>query len=189
MSLHTWHCQGPRKPSNCTNFMLNHHWDTVATGLKKKKVLPLLTQGCFGHHVQHFVTLWTVACQAFLSGSFSRQEYWSVLANTGCHTLLEHYISYCPSHQVPWLPAAARTPVSKAAASPPHLALTGTDPSLPGQPQEQTPVDNSHVEIKPQLKSRGSVAKEEDPNPSHQLYKLQIKSTPSTRQTLCLWNI
>ena len=44
------------------------------------------------------------------------------------------------------------------------------------------------VEIKPQLKSRGSVAKEEDPKPSHQLYKLQIKSTPSTRQTLYLWN-
>ena len=33
------------------------------------------------------------------------------------------------------------------------------------------------VEIKPQLKPRGSVAKEEDPKPSHQLYKLQIKST------------
>ena len=32
---------------------------------------------------------------------FSRQEYWSVLANTGCHTLLEHYISYCPSCQPP----------------------------------------------------------------------------------------
>ena len=40
------------------------------------------------------------------------------------------------------------------------------------------------VEIKPQLKPRGSVAKEEDPKPSHQLYKLQIKSTQSTRQTL-----
>jgi len=32
---------------------------------------------------------------------FSRQEYWSVLANTGCHTLLEHYISWHPSHQLP----------------------------------------------------------------------------------------
>ena len=99
MSLHTWHCQGPRKPSNCTNFMLNHHWDTAATGLKKK-VLHLLTQDCFGH-VQHFVTLWTVVCQAFLSGSFSRQEYWSVFTNTGCHSLLEHCISCCPSLQLP----------------------------------------------------------------------------------------
>ena len=46
-------------------------------------------------------------------------------------------------------------------------------------------MDNPHVEveIKPQLKSRGSVTKEEDPKPSHQLYKLQIKSTQSTRQT------
>jgi len=28
---------------------------------------------------------------------FTKQEYWSVLANTGCHTLLEHSISCCPS--------------------------------------------------------------------------------------------
>ena len=120
--------------------------------------------------------LWPVRL-LFQGRGFSRQEYWSVLANTGCHTLLEHYISYCPSRQVPCIPAAARTPVSEAAAPPPHLALTGTDPSLPGQPQEQTPVDNSHVEIKPQLKSRGSVTKEEYPKHSHHLHKLQIKST------------
>ena len=52
-------------------------------------------------------------------------------------------------------------------------------------------MDDPHaeVEIKPQLKPRGSVAKEEDPKPSHQLYKLQIKSTRSTKQTFCLWNI
>ena len=49
-------------------------------------------------------------------------------------------------------------------------------------------MDDPHaeVEIKPQLKPRDSVAKEEDPNPSHQLYKLQIKSTQSTRQTLSM---
>ena len=40
-------------------------------------------------------------------------------------------------------------------------------------------MDNLHaeVEIKPPLKPRGSVAKEEHPEPSHQLYMLQIKST------------
>ena len=43
---------------------------------------------------------------------------------------------------------------------------------------------HAEVEIKSQLKPRGSVAKEEIPKPSHQLYKLQIKSTRSTRQTL-----
>ena len=76
--------------------------------------------------------------------------------------------------------------MTQAAATPLHLVLTGADPSLPGQPQEQTPVDDPHaeVEIKAQLKHRGIVAKEEDPKPSHQLDKLQIKSTQSTRQTV-----
>jgi len=32
---------------------------------------------------------------------FSRQEYWSILANTGWHTLLEHYSSCCPSRHSP----------------------------------------------------------------------------------------
>ena len=89
------------------------------------------------------------------------------------------------------MPGAARTPVTQAAAPSSHLALTGANPSPPGQPQKQTPVDdpNVEVEIKPQLKPRGSVATEEDPKPSHQLYKLQAKSTQSTRQTMCLWNV
>ena len=75
--------------------------------------------------------------------------------------------------------------MTQAAALPPHLAFTGANPSPPEQPQEQTPVDDPHaeVEIKPQLKSRGNVAKEEDPKPSHQLFKLQMKFTWSTSQT------
>ena len=32
---------------------------------------------------------------------FCRQEYWSLLATTSFHTLLEHYISCCPSCQCP----------------------------------------------------------------------------------------
>ena len=46
-------------------------------------------------------------------------------------------------------------------------------------------MDDPHAEvkIKPQLKPRGSVAKE-DPKLSHQLYKLQIKSTQSTRHSV-----
>ena len=52
-------------------------------------------------------------------------------------------------------------------------------------------MDDPHVEveIKPQLKPRGSVAKEKNLKPSHQLYKLQIKSTQSTNQTLCVYGI
>ena len=67
----------------------------------------------------------------------------------------------------------------------------GQTQALLGSLRSQTPVADPHVEvvIKPQLKPRGSVAKGEDPKPSHQLYKLKIKSTRSTKQTLCLWNI
>ena len=81
---------------------------------------------------------------------------------------------------LPWLPTPLSTwcfqnPVTQAAAPSPHLALTGANPSPPGQPQEQTPVDDPHAEVetKPQLKPRGSVAKE-DPKLSHQLHNLQI---------------
>ena len=96
MSLHTWRRQGPRDPGSCATFTLNPHWGRAATGKKSC----VCTQRRFGH-VQLFATLWTVACQASLSGGFSRQEYWNVLANTGYHTLLEHYISCCPSRQLP----------------------------------------------------------------------------------------
>ena len=78
--------------------------------------------------------------------------------------------------------------MTQAAAPPTHLALTGVEPSPPGQPREQNPVDDPHVEVdlKPQLKPRGSVAREEDPKTSHQLYKLQTKFTRPTRQTLSM---
>ena len=36
--------------------------------------------------------------------------------------------------------------------------------------------------MKPQFKPRGSVAKEEEPKPSHQLYKQQVKPTGSAGQ-------
>ena len=117
---------------------------------------------------------------------------WVAIAFSG-HTLLEHCISCRPSRQPPWLLGAARTPAPQATAPPSHLALTGANPSPPGQPQEETPVDDPRVEveIKPQLKPRGSVAREEDTNLSHQLYKLQIKSTWSLcgLGRLCIYGI
>ena len=87
-------------------------------------------------------------------------------------------MSSCPTCQLPRVPGAARTPATQVAVPPPHLALTGADRNPSGQPQDLTPVDDPHseVEIKPQLKPKGTVTKEEDPKPSHQLYKLQIKS-------------
>ena len=51
-------------------------------------------------------------------------------------------------------------------------------------------MDDPHaeVEIKPQLKPRGTVTKEEDQKPSDQLYKLQIKSTDQLGR-LCVYGI
>ena len=43
LSLHTWRCQGPRKPSSCATFTLNSHWGRAATGKKKSCV--------YGHRV------------------------------------------------------------------------------------------------------------------------------------------
>ena len=79
MSLNTWCHQGPHKPSSSTTFTLNSCWARGATG--KKSFAPVCR--VLGN-VQLFAALWTVAYQASLSGrGFSRQEYWSVWANTG----------------------------------------------------------------------------------------------------------
>ena len=48
--------------------------------------------------------------------------YWPVLVVISC----------CPSHQLPWVPDASRTPATQAAATPPYLALTGQTQVLQG---------------------------------------------------------
>ena len=52
---------------------------------------------------------------------------------------------------------------------PPHPVLPGADPSPPGQPQEQAPMDGPHAKVglKPQLSSRNRVTKEEDQKSPH----------------------
>ena len=112
-----------------------------------------------------------------LPGSLSRRGFLQT-------RILESIGQYClpyPSRAPPtplsiW---CCQNPCDPSSCNPLQLALTGTSPSPPEQPQEQTPVDDSHaeVEIKPQMKPGGSVAKEEDPKYYHQIYKLQIKST------------
>ena len=106
-----------------------------------KNVLHLCVQGRFSRvDSLRPCRLWParLLCQG---GGFSRQEYWSILVNTGHHTLLEHCISCCPGRQPPEY-LVLPEPCNQAAAPPPRLALTGVDPSPPGQPQEQTPVDD-----------------------------------------------
>ena len=100
MSLHTWHRQGPCKPNSCATFKLNSHWGRASTGKKKKKNLAIMHSGS----LRSCPTLCNpVDCglPGFSERGFSRQEYWSLLANTGCQTLLEHCISYHPNCQPP----------------------------------------------------------------------------------------
>ena len=182
MSLHTWHHQGSCDQSSCTTFKLNLYWRRAATGRKKKKKsLASIHPACFSR-VQLCVTLWAVTCQVSLSGAFSRQEYWIVLVNVHCHTLLEHCISCFPSCQLPWVPSAART------LQPKQLHNLHIWSSL-GQTHvlQRRLIENCsgwHTcrgGNKATDETQGSVAKEEDPNTSHQLYKMQVKSTWSTR--------
>ena len=94
MSLHTWHRQGPHKPSCCATYMLNSHgaeWPQAKKSLASTRIGPLQSCPTLCDHVDH-------GCQG---GGLSRQAYWSVLANTGCHIVLEHHISCCPSLQFP----------------------------------------------------------------------------------------
>ena len=81
VSLHTWHRQGPHKPSSWATFTLNSHWGRAATG---KKVLHLCVQDHFGR-VQLFAALWTVACLASLSGKGVLQA--SILERIGQYWL------------------------------------------------------------------------------------------------------
>ena len=132
MSLHTWRQQGPCNSSSCSTFMLNTHWGRAATGIKNLESMPGARFTC----VQLFAALWTVTCQASLSGGSPGMN-----AGVGCHTLSEHYISCGPNFQLPWVPGAARAPATQAAARPPHLshrgkpkssrAVSGENPSGP----------------------------------------------------------
>ena len=136
------HChQGPRKPSSSTTFALNLHQGRAATGKKSLASMhPGLFQSC--PDPLRPCRLWParLLCQG---GGFSRQEYWNILANTGCHTLLEHYFSCCLSCHLPFAPGAARTPAMQTAAPPPHLALTG------GKPKSSRAASGANPSIQP----------------------------------------
>ena len=97
-----------------------------------------------------------------------------------------------------WVPYPSRalyflqlpTPLSPSLVLPeplgPKQPHTSTPEPSPGQTQvlqgslrskPQWTTLHAEVEIKPQLKPRGSVTKEVDPKPFHQMYNLQIKFT------------
>ena len=175
--------QGPWKPSSCAT--------STGAGLPQaKNVLRLCLQGRF-RRVQLSATLWTVACQPSLSERGVLQaRTLEPIGQDWFPCLLGHYF-LLPEPPAPLRTWCCQNPCDPSSCTASAPGPQGANPSPPGQPQEQTPGDGPHaeVEIKPQVKPRGGVAKEEDPTAPHQLYKPQVKSTRSTRQTLSLRNI
>ena len=100
MSLHAWHCQGPHKPSSCATFTLNTHWGRAATGKKMSCIYACRVASVVSKSLRP-CRLWPARLLCQGAGWFSRQEYWRALASTAFHTLLEHFVSCCPSCQLP----------------------------------------------------------------------------------------
>ena len=98
MFLYSWCHQGPRNPRSCATITFNCHWGRADTGEKSLVFM-------------HAASLWSrsTLCNPVDCGlpgfsvreGFSSQEYRTVLANTGCHALLKHYISCCPAANPP----------------------------------------------------------------------------------------
>ena len=175
MSLHTWHHQDPHKPSSRATFTLNSHWGRPAAG--KNSLATMHTESLRSCPTLRPCRLWPASLLCQGGGLQAR-----VLEHIGRYWL--PYPSRALYFLLPWLPTPLSTwhcqnpcnPSSCTTSTPgPHRGKPRSSRAAPGG----TPVDDprAEVEIKLQLKHRGSVAKEEDPKPSHQLYKLQIKST------------
>ena len=116
--------------------------------------------------------LWPVRllCQE----GFFRQEYWGVLDNAGCHALLEHCISCCPSRQPPstWCCQNPCDPSSCTTSTPgPHRGRPTSSRAASGANPSGRPTCRGG---KPQVKPRGSVAEEEDPEPAHRCTSCRV---------------
>ena len=120
------HLALPRTPqpkqSSCTAFTLNPHWGRADSGEKK------LCAFCIALLVSNSLQPCGLRSARLLCLADSPGS------NTGMssHILLEHHIYCCPSHQLPWVPGAARAPATQAAAASPHLALSGADQVFQG---------------------------------------------------------
>ena len=113
--------------------------------------------------------------------------------------ILEHIGQYWlpyPSRALyfllPWLPTPLSTWCCKNTCDPNSCTISTPGPHR-GKPKFSRAASGANPRgwptckrMKPQLKPMGSVAKEEDPKPSHQQYQLRIKSTQSTRHSVSM---
>ena len=137
MSLNTWHRQGPRKPSSCATFTLNSHWGRVATSTHTHthKIL------CHAHRVPSVQLDSLRPCRLWAARLLCQGG--GLQAGTRAHTG-QHWLP-CPSRALCFLLPQPPTPLSTWCCQDPcdpsscttsTPALTGADPSPPGQSQE-----------------------------------------------------
>ena len=93
VSLHTWRCRGLYKLSNCATFILNSHWGKLP---QAKKVLRLWVQGLLCS-----VRLCNPVDRDLSGREVLQARILEHTGHTGCHTLLEYYISWCLSRNSP----------------------------------------------------------------------------------------
>jgi len=146
VSLHTWRYQCPCKPSSCATFTLNSHWGRASTRQKMSHM--------YAHRVTSVCPTLCDPVDCSLPG-FSVKEGGSPGKNTGAYWPIRVAIPF----SITIFPAALAANSPKYLGDPcdPRSCTTSTPgphrgkPHPPGQPQEQTPVDNLHaeVEIKP----------------------------------------
>ena len=128
MSLHTWCHQGPCKPSSCAKFTLNSHGNRDATG-KQIFCIYVYRVASVMSNTLRLCRLWParLLCQVGSPGK-NTGVYWPILVAISFKSTIFPAALANNSR----VPAAARTPVTQAAASPPHLTIIGANPSAPG---------------------------------------------------------
>ena len=140
--------------------MLNSHWGR-ATQAKK-----CLASMCTGLLRSCPTLCKPVDCglPGFSVGGVSRQEYWSVLANSGCHTPLSSVTQSCPTlcnpmnHSTPGLPVHHQFPESTQT----HVHRVGDaiQPSHPlSSPSPPAPNPSQHQSLSQRVNSSHEVAK------------------------------
>ena len=112
MSLHTWCCQGPHKPSSCTPpLTLNFHWGRAATGKKNSYIYVCRVNSVMSNSLQS-CRLWPVRllCHGDSPGK-NTGAYWPIhiaipfsvqfsSVAQSCLTLCDHMDHSTPGHSV-----------------------------------------------------------------------------------------
>ena len=194
MSLYTWHHQGPCKPSSRATFTLNSYWSRAA---QAKKSLASMCAGLLRQCPTHCDP---VDCglpgfpgRKGISPSKNTGAYWPILVAIPFQSTIFPAALAVNSLEYLVLPEPLQPKQLHHSTPGPHRGeLKSSRTTLGANPSGQPTCrggNKTTIETQgPGQPSLASVAKEEDTKLSHQLYKLQIKSTYHLGR-LCVYGI